>query len=573
MIRPKAVIPISLVIGLLFQTTAFASFPDVAANHANYDAIIYAQQEEIVSGYPDGTYKPNNTINRAEFVKIIVGAQGLPIDTTTGASMTFPDVNIDRDWFFPYVITAHFSHLIDGYPDGTFKPNNKINFAEASKIIMRSLFGFDQPAIDSPWYAPFVVELGERHAIPTSIHSFDQLITRGEMAEMMYRLRANIETKPSATYQELATAKSDTWKTYTSNALHFSVLYPNDWFSAESGIGNEFAGGVGFAPEAARGGDSHWGITVYNKTDTDLESLLRIRGGGVNRTESRETILVNGRNALLVTVMGEQSPDYPRYVRKDVYVETSDFIYLIQSGGMEDPQFTKFYNSFNVLDGTSSNTKTFTDASAGVSFSYPSSWKGDLQVRFRPDGGNTAWDIVQVFPCPQCTDGHVLSRVLLSKLTPTEKENELGMATTYKATKTQRPDGGTMYVYDVGTIYGSDRHVLIIKGSRTLFLLVSDITGSNASTWPEYKALANSIVFVNPSYSASTTSGFKEYKDEKYGYSFQYPASWPSPTLTACGVVDLTDSGTPSAYYDWTLNMSPLRGAILNASLPSSIDA
>ena len=355
MITMKAVTNISLLAVGLFalQGTVFASFPDVVSNHANYDAIVYAQQERIVSGYPDGTYKPNNTINRAEFVKIIVGAQGLPTDTPMGVTMTFPDVNIDRDWFFPYVISAHFSHLIDGYPDGTFKPNNTINFAEASKIIMRS-FGFDQPAIDSPWYAPFIVELGERHAIPTSVHSFDQLITRGEMAEIIYRLRAHIETKPSATYQELATAKSDTWKTYTSNSLHFSVLYPSNWITSEDDYGDST--GVGFGTEESKAGGLIWGIGVYKKSSTNLETVIQGMGDQfADRAELRKTIQVDGHDALLVTVTTKQ---YADWISKVVYIETSDSIYAISNGAVDDSQFVKFYNSFKVLGETSANTET-----------------------------------------------------------------------------------------------------------------------------------------------------------------------------------------------------------------------
>lgn len=103
--RPKAVIPISLVVGLLFQTTAFASFPDVSASHANYDAIIYVQSRGIVSGYPDGSFRPNQTINRAEFVKILVGANESALlveNIDKDTPMSFPDVRPEH-WFYQYV--------------------------------------------------------------------------------------------------------------------------------------------------------------------------------------------------------------------------------------------------------------------------------------------------------------------------------------------------------------------------------------------------------------------------------------------------------------------------------------
>ena len=51
-----------------------ASFTDVPANHANYDAIEYVKTAGIVIGYTDGTYRPDSFINRAEFTKIIIAS-------------------------------------------------------------------------------------------------------------------------------------------------------------------------------------------------------------------------------------------------------------------------------------------------------------------------------------------------------------------------------------------------------------------------------------------------------------------------------------------------------------------
>jgi hypothetical protein len=56
-------------------TNAYAFFSDVSSGHVNYDAIKYVQDNGIVSGYQDGTFKPDKTINRAEFTKIIVAAR------------------------------------------------------------------------------------------------------------------------------------------------------------------------------------------------------------------------------------------------------------------------------------------------------------------------------------------------------------------------------------------------------------------------------------------------------------------------------------------------------------------
>jgi len=103
---------------------------------------------------------------------------------------------------------AKIKHIIQGYPDGTFHPSNNINFAEAAKIIANS-FGY-QTGSDPIWYKPYVTALAEHFAIPDTIAAFDYFITRGEMAEMIYRLKANVTDKPSLTYDQIERKKAAT---------------------------------------------------------------------------------------------------------------------------------------------------------------------------------------------------------------------------------------------------------------------------------------------------------------------------------------------------------------------------
>ena len=98
---------------------AFADFPDVKLAHKNYTAIIYLQENGIIQGYPDGTFKPENSVNRAEFLKIII--EGSQIFTDATENTPFPDVDHSA-WYGPYLKKAYAEGWIDGYPDGTFKP-------------------------------------------------------------------------------------------------------------------------------------------------------------------------------------------------------------------------------------------------------------------------------------------------------------------------------------------------------------------------------------------------------------------------------------------------------------------
>lgn len=200
MIKMKKIIAIAFFIAM-FPLNTFAAFSDVPASHQNYEAINYVQAENIVKGYEDGTYKPDQKINRAEFTKIIVEAI-VGQEPLEHAGACFPDV-VSGMWFYPYVCYAERIGFIGGYPDGTFKPAENINFVEAAKIIAIA-YEYGSEAGSDVWYRPYVEALGTRMAIPTSIQTFEHELTRGDMAEIIYRLKANIKNKESQTYATLA---------------------------------------------------------------------------------------------------------------------------------------------------------------------------------------------------------------------------------------------------------------------------------------------------------------------------------------------------------------------------------
>lgn len=191
------------------------TFPDVPLAHPSYDAVEYLAGNTIIGGYPDGTFRPEQEINRAEFTKIIIGARFSPLDIAGclpsipsallfSRSLVFPDV-ARHQWFAKYVCKAKVSGMVGGYPDGTFRPVANINFAEAAKILANS---FSPPLAEPPdtaaWYEPYVRFLEQRRAIPPSIRNLDQILTRGEMAEMTFRLHADRRNLPSPSYDELA---------------------------------------------------------------------------------------------------------------------------------------------------------------------------------------------------------------------------------------------------------------------------------------------------------------------------------------------------------------------------------
>ena len=110
-------------------------YSDVTADKWYNNAVSTLSRLGVISGYPDGTFRPDANITRAEFAKIAVSFCKYGSTTYSGC---FSDVKAS-DWFSTCVETAKTSNLIAGYPDGTFRPNNAITRAEACTIVNRTL--------------------------------------------------------------------------------------------------------------------------------------------------------------------------------------------------------------------------------------------------------------------------------------------------------------------------------------------------------------------------------------------------------------------------------------------------
>ncbi|WP_457643473.1 S-layer homology domain-containing protein [Persephonella sp.] len=92
----------------------------------------------VVSGYPDGTYKPDNSITRAEVSTLI--AKAMNLKTAACTSSPFSDVPMAA-WYCPYVEALKSAGIIEGYPDNTYRPDNPVTRAEMAVFISRAFYG------------------------------------------------------------------------------------------------------------------------------------------------------------------------------------------------------------------------------------------------------------------------------------------------------------------------------------------------------------------------------------------------------------------------------------------------
>ncbi len=180
---------IILSVVFLFAGFEVLAYSDVNDNTVYKEAIEYATENGLVKGYEDNSFKPEKRINRAEFVKILVEAK-LNSNPQEMAADCFYDVPKDA-WYASYVCYAKEQGIIKGYDDGNFRPGSDVNLVEAAKIFV-NVFGLPKEEFsDKEWFYPFVKSLSDSNFLPQSFGFLGQAVKRGEMVEILWRIKEN----------------------------------------------------------------------------------------------------------------------------------------------------------------------------------------------------------------------------------------------------------------------------------------------------------------------------------------------------------------------------------------------
>ncbi len=119
-------------------------------------------------------------------------------------TLVFSDVKT-TDTYAKELCIAMRDGLIRGYGDGSFRPNQTVTFAEASKILSRSyaLAPYADADHVNAWYFPYVTALTKQNAVPLNIVSLNQKMTKADTAEMLDRVHNGITSRPSQTAEKL----------------------------------------------------------------------------------------------------------------------------------------------------------------------------------------------------------------------------------------------------------------------------------------------------------------------------------------------------------------------------------
>lgn len=340
-----------------------ASLSDIAGSK-NQEAIEDLYNQGIISGYSDGSFKPKNTVNRAELAKILVGASG-----ATPAVDDYHDCfsDVTTEWFAPYVCYAKAQGWVSGYPDGSFRPEQTVSKVEAIKMVVTSQgytvttgteAGAFQDVDTSAWYAPYI-----QAALEKGLLEEEGLTSLKPTAGMT---RENISEN---IYRALSVKKS--------GVSRFEAHSSGSAGSA----GGENVGSEDFQQylDAANAAADRTELTKA-EFETALQSLMQQGGGGENRMGPPSGENSNQGSSRPQPPSGQMPPDFGQ-MSNGMSWSAGSRPELPQGGGGGGPQ-NDLSNASIFLKYTDSSGQTVLlalDSTGKVIMKWPSSGRGHGQ--------------------------------------------------------------------------------------------------------------------------------------------------------------------------------------------------
>ncbi|MFA4884495.1 MAG: S-layer homology domain-containing protein [Desulfotomaculaceae bacterium] len=386
------ILALCLTLGLV--SAVYASVPDAGGHWAQAEIEKWVGQG-LATGYPDGTFKPDNNVTRAEFVALLNRSLG---QKDPGAACSFADVKAS-DWYYADVATAAKAGYVSGYEDNTFKPDQIISRVEAGVIVSRvlKLPAGNQDAINKfsdagaigDWARGSISAMVEKKLLigyPDGSFNPNAPMTRAESVVMLDRAQTSQGNNVPTTSVPVTGLKLDssTLSIYVGNYAQLTATVEPDnatnkavtWQSSDASIvtvdnsGKVYAVAVGNATITATSGDG-------NKTAACEAIVTRQSsgggGGGSTPVDSITVTLGNSATGIgkmaAVTLTGYTGATSYRLLKADgtpltgkIDVGTTVTVLFLNSG---DTCQVEVYNTAGAILGTKTVTAVSSAAPGG----------------------------------------------------------------------------------------------------------------------------------------------------------------------------------------------------------------
>ena len=281
----KKLLPLALTAAMIMPSVPAMAAPSDIAGHWAESVITQWQSKGLIQGYEDGTFKPGNTMTRAEYEKLMNNAKSF----CSNGSINFSDVKTGS-WFYSAVARAVAAGYVKGYSDGSFKPGNTITRAEAAVMIANAArlsaneagaYRFTDVGSIPAWArgsVGAVVAAGYMTGYPDGSFYANASISRAEAVSSLNRMLGGTAYQPT----QPTTPTTDTTKTTS-----------DDVVIEDKGttLKNQTVDGNVTIAKSVGNGD----VTLRNVT---IKGDLIVKGGGSN-TVTLEDVDVRGKARLL----------------------------------------------------------------------------------------------------------------------------------------------------------------------------------------------------------------------------------------------------------------------------------
>lgn len=203
-LRHRLILYLFLIVIFLFLTPVVQAIPTDLKGHWAEESVKSLIDKEILNGYPDGSFRPDQSITRAELAKTLATAYGLE---GSGPKGQFPDTT--EHWAEEYIDALANAKIITGYPDGSFKPESPITRAEMVVMLTRLLkIGAEEehytidfvptfPDLEKDHWAFYQIEMAAKLGLLPRYYSPEfnsaRLASRADTAWMLQQL-LNVKT-------------------------------------------------------------------------------------------------------------------------------------------------------------------------------------------------------------------------------------------------------------------------------------------------------------------------------------------------------------------------------------------
>jgi hypothetical protein len=184
---------LTILILILIMTTgtlAYAGDFNDINNTKHEEAVEFLSAFDVVDGFGDGTFRPEESVTRGQMAKMLTVVLGYK-DFSQNLHSSFADTQ--GHWADPYVEIVNSFDIVVGYDEDTFGPDNNISYSEAVTMIVRTL-GYTDSSLEGDWPYDYLVKATDL-GILDDVSMISSEATRGDVALMIYNALDNYQVR------------------------------------------------------------------------------------------------------------------------------------------------------------------------------------------------------------------------------------------------------------------------------------------------------------------------------------------------------------------------------------------